>query len=398
MLDTKTIQEAVEGLKEQLIAERRMLHENPEPSGAEVQTAAFIAGEMKKLGMEPTWLKEKVGAVYVLDTGRPGKTLALRADIDALSMPEDENNLVGKKVSVSKVSGVCHACGHDGHAAMLLAAARILAANKDELNGRIIFVFESSEEMPGTSTSSLIKQYLIDQKIDGIWGIHLYAMMDVGTVSVQGGPRMSGAGSFEIRIVGRGGHGSRPDQSINPVVTAAEIISKFQTIVPLQIAPDEAGVVTVSCIQGGDTWNIIPDTCTIRGGIRYFSVENYEKIVGKMRAITDALCAANDCTPEYVSMPKSMFPVSNDYELAKLAAAAVEKVCPGTVKEEPAWMASESFGVYQTVAPGVLAFVGIRNKELGSGAPHHNVKFDMDENALAIGAAATVQVASDFLG
>ena len=122
MLDTKTIQEAVEGLKEQLIAERRMLHENPEPSGAEVQTAAFIAGEMKKLGMEPTWLKEKVGAVYVLDTGRPGKTLALRADIDALSMPEDENNLVGKKVCVSKISGVCHACGHDGHAAMLLAA------------------------------------------------------------------------------------------------------------------------------------------------------------------------------------------------------------------------------------------------------------------------------------
>ena len=398
MLKTQTIREAVKKLEQQMIAERRMLHENPEPSGAEVQTAAYIAGEMKKLGMEPIWLKEKVGAVYELDTGRPGKTLALRADIDALSMPEDENNLVGKKVCVSRVSGVCHACGHDGHTAMLLAAARILAAGKQDLSGRILFVFESSEEMPETATSSLIKQYLIDRKIDGIWGIHLYAMMDAGTVSVQAGPRMSGAGSFEIRIVGRGGHGSRPDQSVNPVVTAAEITSKFQSIVPLQIAPDEAGVVTVSCIQGGDVWNIIPDTCTIRGGIRYFSVENFEKIVGKIRAITDALCAANDCTAEYVSMPKVMYPVSNDAGLSKLAAAAVEKVLPGAVKEEPAWMASESFGVYQTVAPGVLAFVGIRNRELGSGAPHHNVRFDMDESALAIGAAATVQFASDFLG
>ena len=397
MLETKVILETVAGLEQEMSANRRKLHENPEPSGAELKTAAFIAAEMKKLGMEPIWIKEPLAAYYVLDTGRPGKTVALRADIDALSMPEDEQNLKGKKVCVSKVPGVCHACGHDGHTSMLLAAAKALTAHKDALCGKIMFIFESSEEMIATATYPAIVEMLKQQKPDVIWGIHLYAMMKTGTVSVQPGPRMSGAGSFEIKIIGRGGHGSRPDQSINPVVTAAEITGKLNTIVPLQIAPDEAGVVTVSCLQGGETWNIIPDTCTIIGGIRYFSVENFEKIVSRIRIITDSLCAANDCKAEYITMPKLMYPVINNPAISKIAAAAVEKVLPGGVVEEPAWMASESFGAYQDVVPGVFAFVGIQNEELGSGAAHHNVKFDLDEKALSIGAAATLQFVSDFL-
>ena len=142
MLETKAILDTVAGLEQEMIANRRMLHENPEPSGSELKTAAFVAAEMKKLGMEPIWVKEPVAAYYVLDTGRPGKTVALRADIDALSMPEDEENLKGKKVCVSKVPGVCHACGHDGHTSMLLAAAKVLKQHKDQLCGKIRFIFE----------------------------------------------------------------------------------------------------------------------------------------------------------------------------------------------------------------------------------------------------------------
>ena len=373
-----------------------MLHQNPEPSGEERQTAAFIRQELAAMGLDTNPVLDN-GTLALLDTGRPGKTLLLRADIDALPVQEDECNLSGKKPLVSGRPGVCHACGHDGHTSMLLAAAKALTQHKDQLCGKIMFIFESSEEMIATASYPAIVEMLKQQKPDVIWGIHLYAMMKTGTVSVQPGPRMSGAGSFEIKIIGRGGHGSRPDQSINPVVTAAEITGKLGTIVPLQIAPDEAGVVTVSCLQGGETWNIIPDTCTVIGGIRYFSVENFEKIVSRIRIITDSLCAANDCKAEYITMPKLMYPVINDPAISKIAAAAVEKVLPGGVVEEPAWMASESFGAYQNVVPGVFAFVGIQNEELGSGAAHHNVKFDLDEKALSIGAAATVQFVSDFL-
>ena len=150
-----------------------------------------------------------------------------------------------------------------------------------------------------------------------------------------------------------------PTSPFNPVVTAAEITGKLGTIVPLQIAPDEAGVVTVSCLQGGETWNIIPDTCTVIGGIRYFSVENFEKIVSRIRIITDSLCAANDCKAEYITMPKLMYPVINDPAISKLRRLPW-KSAAGRRGGEPAWMASESFGAYQNVVPGVFAFVGFK--------------------------------------
>lgn len=397
MLETKLIQESVAAQKDYLVATRRMLHENPEVSAYEFNTAAFIAEEMGKLGMEPIWVREKVAAGYLFDTGKPGKTLALRADIDALPMPEDTENLKQKKVAVSKNEGVCHACGHDGHVSMLLTAAKVLVANRDKLAGRILFMFESSEETGPFGTAPQLTELMLKEKAEAVWGMHLYAMMKTGTISVQAGPRMSGAGAFEIEIVGRGGHGSRPDQSINPVVTAAEIASKLQSIVSLEIAPDEAAVVAVTGLQGGVTWNIIPDTCKIIGGIRYFSVPNYHKIVGGIRRITDAVCQANNCTANYNSMPDVMLPVVNHPAISKIAEGAVDKVLPGMRIEEPAWMASESFGRYQDAVPGVFAFVGIANEELGSGAAHHNVKFDLDEEALSIGACATLQFVSDFL-
>jgi amidohydrolase len=209
---------------------------------------------------------------------------------------------------------------------------------------------------------------------------------------------MSGAGDFNIKIVGRGGHGSRPDQSINPIVTAAEVVAKLQTIVPLKISPNESAALSVTSISGGvGAWNIIPDDCTIVGGIRYFSVDNYKKITGQMRLIVDSITAINECKPVYLRFPELNNPVVNNPLLSKIAETAVDKVLPGARVEQEPWMASETYGRYQAVIPGIFTFVGIKNPALGSGAAHHNAKFDLDEDALAIGAKATLAFASEFL-
>ncbi len=379
----------------QMVQDRRHFHAWPETGGEEVKTCAYIREEMAKLGMEPVQVEDTWSTFYLLDTGRPGKTLVLRADIDGLPMAESEENLVGEKVCVSGREGFCHACGHDAHTAMLLAAARILTAQKEALRGKIWFLFESGEE--NGASSRQVSRTLQSLQADAIWGLHVMASMDTGTICVQAGPRMAGSGPFCIRIYGHGGHGSRPDQAVNPVVTAAEIVCKLQSVVSLKLSPYEAGVMNVASVRGGETWNIIPASCEIQGGMRYFEDAVFEKMQAQMEQIVEGICLANGCTAEFVKLPALMPAVSNDPKLAALAERAVDKVLPGARVEQEAWMASETFGRYQQIVPGVFAFLGMRNAAVGSGALHHNGKFDVDEACMPLGAAATVQFACDFL-
>ena len=378
-----------------MISERRQFHAWPEVGGEEKETAAYIEREMAKLGMKPRYAQDTLSAFYLLDTGKAGKTLVLRADMDALPMPEDRENLAGQKVCISRRDGYCHACGHDAHTAMLLAAARILQEKKDELKGKIWFLFESGEE--NGASYRQVCQVLQTLAADAIWGVHVTSFMPTGSISVQAGPRMAGAASFHIRISGRGGHGSRPDQAVNPVVAAAEIVCKLQSVVPLQLSPYDAGVMNVASVQGGETWNIIPQTCDIRGGMRYFSTAVFEKMQRQMEKIVEGVCLANGCRGEFLDTAFLMPPVDNDAGLAALAESAVEKICPGALVRQEPWMASESFGRYQQIVPGVFAFLGMQDEALGSGALHHNGKFDVDEKCMPLGVAATVQFAVDFL-
>ena len=221
--------------------------------------------------------------------------------------------------------------------------------------------------------------------------------MPTGSISVQAGPRMSGHGPFHIRIYGKGGHGSRPDQAVNPVVAASEIACKLQSVVPLQLSPYDAGVLTVSSVCGGEAWNVIPDSCDIRGGLRYFTAEVFEKMDTQMQHIVEGVCLANNCRGEFLQRPVLCPAVVNDAALSALAERAVEKVLPGALVDQEPWMASESFGQYQQAVPGVFAFVGTKNETVGSGALHHNEKFDVDEACMPLGVAATVQFACDFL-
>ena len=400
MLKSERIIEIVKELETKLIEDRRRFHINAELSCVEFETAKYIDSEMQKLGLTPVWVRQPVSAYYVLDTGKPGKTLAFRADMDALAIQEDEYNLKKKKTAVSKNPGVCHACGHDGHTAMLLTIARAIFKSKADLCGKFIFFFESGEEKGAKQdTSDPFVEILKEIKPDAIWGIHLCSFMEYGQISVQPGERMATSGRFEIRINGKGGHGSTPHLAINPLNAAVEIASKLQTIIPQNIPAKETASIAVTSIQGGDTWNAIPETCMIKDTFRCCSEMVYDLISNQIISAVETACRFNNCTAEYLHKPGSdeFKPVINDAKLSAIAEKSVDKILPGTRVIEPVWMASESFGKYQKVVPGIFAFVGVKNKELGSGADHHNAKFDIDERSLALGVCATLQFVSDFV-
>ena len=400
MLKRERIFEVVKEMEPRLIEERRRFHLNAEPSCEEYETAGYIVSEMGKLGLSPIWVREPVSAYFVFDTQKPGKTIAFRADIDALPLQEDEYNLKQKKIVVSKNPGVCHACGHDGHAAMLLTIARAIVECQDDLCGKFMFFFESGEEKGAAyDTSSLFVEVLKQWDPDVIWGMHLCSFMDSGKISVQEGARMATSGRFEIMIVGRGGHGSMPQLAIDPLYPAARVALDIQKSIPASIPEDEIASVAVTSIQGGETWNVIPDTALVKGTFRCCTQNVYHLISEQIRSIVDTACKESGCTYEYIHIPGSdeFKPVINDKQIASVAERAVDRILPGARIEGPVWMASESFGKYQKIVPGLFAFVGIGNEELGSGADHHNAKFDMDEKALALGVLSTLQFVSDFI-
>lgn len=400
-MKTDKIVRAVKALETKIIEDRRRFHIDAEVGGNEYRTMGYILSEMTALGLEPIWVNEGLSAIFEFDTGKSGKTLVLRADIDALAMQEDEFNLKQKKVVVSKNDGACHACGHDGHAAMLISVAKIIVENKDGFSGKFVFFFESDEEGSGKfDCSSAFVNYLKAKNPDAIWGIHLVGFMEKGKISVQAGPRMAVPGMFKVKIIGRGGHGSCPQQAINPISAAAELVCKLQSIISTAVPADEIATLAVTSVQGGDIWNVIPDSCMVMGNFRCCSQSVYNIFADQIPVVVEGICAANQCKAEYIRIPQKcdkVHPVWNDEKLSGIAEKALDKLFPHSRVSESVWMASESFGMYQDVVPGVFAFIGVKNEDLGSGAAHHNAKYDIDESALLYGVALTVQFASDFM-
>jgi amidohydrolase len=376
---------------------RGYLHEFPEVTGNELKTSEFLQSELGKLNL-PVEMVSKTGFIATLATGRPGKTIALRADIDALPMLEHPNNLKGPKKYVSSNEGTCHACGHDGHMAMLLGAARALYDIRHLLRGTILFCFEEGEE-GGTGIRGMMDA-LSTRQVDAVWGIHLASFMDSGTINVEPGPRMAGEALIDFEVVGRGGHGSRPDLSINPVFAAAHVLTAIGTAWPNRINANETVTLGLATINGGTAPNIIPDRVRITGTLRFFNVAEGEKAVEILREVAWHTARAHLCS---ISFSEKAFtinrPVVNDEKLSKLAKEGLTQILPeGSVVPVNRWYASESFRMYGSKYPALLAFVGVRNEEYGSGAEHHNAHFDLDEDALSVGVLATLKVATDFLG
>lgn len=395
MLEETRIKQTAKEQEEYVIRMRRYFHEHPENSMEEKETYRVIAGELDQLGI-PYETVGDYGIIGRLETGRPGKTLLLRSDMDALPTQESETNLKGKKVCVSGTPGVGHLCGHDGHMAVLLGAIRALNEMKEELCGTVLFCFEQGEE-GGWSIDAMLEA-LSRYHIDYAWGIHLYADLDCGKVSVQPGPRMASVAAFAVKVKGVGGHGSRPDLCVDPGACIVQILAQVPSLLKARIAPDRMVTFSVGNIQVGSKPNVIAEEGFFSGSLRFYDYGAGCQAMDILCRVTEGLAAVHGCTVEYQRKLVCDTATINDPAMAAVAArAAAKAVGEENVAETEPWMATETFGRYLQRYPGVFAFVGIRNEELGAGAGHHNPQFDLDERALEKAVECTLFYAAELL-
>ncbi len=376
---------------------RGYLHERPELSAQEFETSRFLQEEVEKLGLSVTKV-EGTGFYAVLDTRRPGRTIGLRTDIDGLPIEENPFNLKQKKQWISKNEGVSHACGHDGHMAILLGSIKILNDLKDQFTGKIVFIFEEGEET--NSGIHAMIEALRPLQIDAIYGNHLNSRLNTGELFIHEGPIMAGTGTIAFDVIGRGGHASRPDLSINPIFAAANILNGISIAWNNQRDITKTLTLGVTQIQGGETYNVIPNSVYIGGTIRFFDKEEGEKGFELLRKVAEDIARAHNCTVTFHDkMGVALNPVVNDPVLTVFTRNTVKEIYPDKVisGEQHIWYAAETFARYSELAPAVFLFVGIKNDELGSGAEHHNDRFDLDEDALQYGVGAMVQFAVQYL-
>lgn len=378
---------------------RRYFHEYPELSNEEEKTIAFLESYLKGLGLETVNVPDG-GLLAILDSGKKGRTLLMRSDTDALPIKESEKNLQEPKACISKIPGVSHACGHDGHMAMTLTAARILAAHKDEFVGKIVFCFERGEETSG-DIRNLLPYIVHDLKlsIDGCYATHVRWDMAAGTVSLCPGPVMSGGCAFVVELSGQFGHGARPDLARSPIDCFHAIYSELSSFRMRRVDPFECLTISLGFLHSGDQYNVIPGTLTFGGTARFFSYEKAGSLFETyLKKTLDHLTALYQCSYKITHMPKALYEVRNNETCAALGRKAlVRDLGKDAVVDAAPWMASESFALFQKLYPGVLSFTGIQNTDLGCGANHHTPEFDMDERGLMMGSAMAVSYALAFL-
>lgn len=376
--------------KDYVIEKRRYFHMNPEPSFCEFNTSKVIKEELDKL-LIPYIVSAETGIIATIKGKENGKTVLLRADMDALEVCE--KNEVSYK---SQKDGLMHACGHDGHVAMLLGAAHILNEIKEEIKGEIKLLFQPAEEI-ATGAKKMIEETNITDQIDSAFAIHLWQGVPVGKVSLESGARMAAADMFKIKIKGKSGHGSMPHETVDAALTAAAVLMNLQHLVSRNTNPLDTLVITIGKMEAGTRFNVIAGEAVLEGTARSFSKEVWEKIPEQLERVINSTCAAYGATAE-IELNRATPPLVNDEKISEILKNSVEKLYGAeAVTKYEKTPGGEDFAYFTQKVPGALAFVGIRNDEKGIDAPHHNEKFDMDERGLEIGTNLYVQFALDFL-
>jgi amidohydrolase len=364
----------------EMVRARRRLHESPELSMVEFDTARFVAETLA--GYELDEIRTGVGQTGVLGTlagGRPGPVTLLRADMDAL--PIRELNAAEYR---SKREGVMHACGHDGHVAILLSAARALAARRAEVAGTLVFCFQPGEEGSAGNRLMIEDGALENPHVDRTFALHLYSGLDVGTIGVRDGAFFASADEFVLTIRGRGGHGAMPHGAIDPIVAGAHVVTMLQTIVSREIAPKDPAVFTVGQFSSGTTFNVIPDEAVLKGTVRAFDAAVRASMPERLRRIAAGLAEALRVEIE-VDYRWSYPPTVNAKEPNDLVRAAGRRVLGAeNVIEHDIVMWAEDMSFMQELRPGAYFVVGSRGSE-ASAYPHHNARFDIDERSLDVG-------------
>ena len=382
-----------------IVAMRRYFHENPELSDHEENTVARISQELTEMGIDHVIVPNGGVLGTIKGSKDNGRSVLLRGDIDALPVQENDYNLKFKREVKSKVDGIMHACGHDGHTAMLLGAAKVLLEKKDEIEGTVYLCFERGEE--GTENMRKIFAYIEKHgiKIDTVFALHLASTIESGKFGINDTNMLAGAMFFDVTIEGRGGHGSRPDASINPLDAFVAIYNGLQAIRLAKVDPYKTLTYSIGSMNAGVVGNVIPQTAQFKGTMRTFDRDGagmtfYEEL----KNLIEHCCAAYHCVPTYNSYPLPGLATVNDPACVALARKAItEQVGAENVITTEPWMGSESFSSYLKLWPGVFAFLGVENLEKGVGAAHHNHLFDIDEDVLYMGSAASASYAIDFL-
>ena len=383
------VRDSAEKTKDQIISWRREIHAHPEVAWEETQTGDMVASLLESFGIEVK-RTANTGVLGLLSGGRTGKTVALRADMDALAIAE-ANDIPYK----SKNPGVMHACGHDGHTAMLLGAAKILSQMRSNISGTVKFIFQPAEEI-GLGALKLIDSGVMEG-VDALLGVHLWPDLPSGKVSLVPGPRMASADKIKITVRGKSGHGSMPHQGIDAILAASAIIMNLQSISSREISPLEPAVITIGKVTGGTSWNITCDEVTLEGTTRCFSHEVRKSFPLAIERIIQNTAASfrAQADMEYIAIAP---PLINDTRIAKLAAASLCKLYGDNIAGDiEKVMGGEDFAYLCEKTPGAMAFIGIGNKEKQTDYPLHSDKFNIDEDVLPIGAALHAQFALDFL-
>ena len=391
-MPTNDLLTAAKALRPSLVADRRSIHQHPELPYQEERTSALVAARLHELGIEHRTGIAETGVIGLIHGGRPGKTVLLRADMDALPIEE-----VSSEPYASVNRGVMHACGHDGHTAMLMAAARILLERRESLPGDIKLMFQPAEE-GGAGALRMIEQGILEEPhVDAAFGIHLAGLHYVGESVINDGPAMAAADHLHIVIRGRGGHASMPHVAVDPIVVASHVILALQTMVSRESPPLEPAVVTIGSIQAGTTFNVIPDFAELKGTVRTFSAQLQEKLERRIPELVHGIAQAMGAQAE-VEYSRLYPPTINHVAEAGLMRSAVaDAIGPESVIPSEPVMGAEDFSYLLQRVPGGFGFVGVRKREWAVPRANHNTSFDMDEDALPIGAAILASTAIKFL-
>ncbi|WP_461865892.1 carboxypeptidase CpsA [Thermococcus sp.] len=377
--------ERAKSLEDYIVKMRRDFHMHPELKYEEVRTSRIVEEELKSLGYEVV-RTAKTGVIGILKGKTP--TVALRADMDAL--PVQEENDVSYK---SKIPGKMHACGHDAHTAMLLGAARILAELKDELKGTVKLIFQPAEE-GGLGSKLIVEEGHLDD-VDAIFGIHVWAELPSGTIGIREGPLLASADAFRVVIKGRGGHGAVPQFANDPIPAAMDIAQAFYKILVREVDPLEPVALSVTSIQAGNTFNVIPEKAELLGTFRTFNEEVRGYLTKRMGEIVEGYAKAHNVEASFDLTIEPIPPTINDKSLAEFARETLQPL--GEIVEPKPTMGAEDFSLYLKKAPGLFLLLGIRNEEKGIIYPHHHPKFNVDESVLWKGSAAYALLAYRYL-
>jgi amidohydrolase len=394
-------------VEQDMLGWRRHLHQHPELSNREVETAKFVADKLRSFGLEPRTGIAKHGVVAVLQGGSPGPVVALRSDMDGLPVTEDVKLPFASQAKgeyEGRAVGVMHACGHDTHMAMLLATAQVLSGLKDRLRGSVMFIFQPAEEgaprgeQPAGAELMIKEGLLQTPKVDAIFGLHVFANMPAGHLAWRSGPMMAASDSYEIVVRGRQTHGAAPWAGVDPIVVGSQIVVALQTIVARQVdITKQPAIVTVGQFEAGVRNNIIPDSARLVGTIRTFDAQMRTDIHARVKRTAERIAESAGATAD-VRIDQGYPVTTNHSGLMERMLPTLRRVAGDRLFEGPKITGAEDFSYFQQQVPGVFLLLGITPKaEVDKAPQNHSPRFFVDESALITGVRALAHLAADYL-